>query len=392
MAVLWPLLLTAVLQAPEVEATTLDGQAVTGGLVSLDDRTAVVRVGDEPREIPLERLLSLQFSPSDRTPPRGHCQIIRLDGARLLGQSQSLRGATDRLTFTSPALGNVSLPLGSVANIRFQTADASLDDDWREMCARELRNDLLVIRKERDGKPFLDFVEGVVGEFDETELKLLLDGTAHELQRERVFGVIYYRRTAAAAGDAYAVRLATGESTPFRTITSRDGGFHVELPDGTAVEVAAEHIAHLDFSQGKVLYLSDAEPRDVQYTPYFDIIWEYRRDTNLDGDPLRLDGKTYRRGLCIHSRTLLQYRIGGDYRRLQATMGIDQNVAPLGHVHVKIQGDGRTLLETDVRGEDDPQPLDLDVTGIRDLLILVDFGEGLDIADHLCLAEARVIK
>src|SRR5690606_28341837 len=97
-----------------------------------------------------------------------------------------------RLAFTSPALGNVSLVLASVANIRFQTADASLDESWRELCGRELRNDLLVIRKERDGKPFLDFVEGVVGEFDESQLKLLLDGTAHELQRERVFGVIYY--------------------------------------------------------------------------------------------------------------------------------------------------------------------------------------------------------
>ena len=73
-------------------------------------------------------------------------------------------------------------------------------------------------------------------------------------------------------------------------------------------------------------------------------------------------------------------------------MGIDQAVAPLGNVHVVISGDGKTLLESDVRGSDQPQNLDLDVAGVRDLEILVDFGGDLDIADHLDLADAKVIK
>lgn len=75
-------------------------------------------------------------------------------------------------------------------------------------------------------------------------------------------------------------------------------------------------------------------------------------------------------------------------------MGIDASVASngMGDVHVVISGDGKTLLEADVQGRHAPKPLDLDVTGVRDLEILVDFGGDLDIADHLDLAEARVIK
>jgi hypothetical protein len=49
-------------------------------------------------------------------------------------------------------------------------------------------------------------------------------------------------------------------------------------------------------------------------------------------------------------------------------------------------------LESDVRGSDPPQNLDLDVAGVRDLEILVDFGGDLDIADHLDLADAKVVK
>mgnify|MGYP003493769952 CR=1 FL=1 len=67
-------------------------------------------------------------------------------------------------------------------------------------------------------------------------------------------------------------------------------------------------------------------------------------------------------------------------------------MAPRGDVHVVIQGDGKTLLETDVKGSDNPQPVDLDVSGIRDLDILVDFGADLDISDHLDLCDAKVIK
>ena len=73
-------------------------------------------------------------------------------------------------------------------------------------------------------------------------------------------------------------------------------------------------------------------------------------------------------------------------------MGIDALGGRRGTVHVVISADGKTLLETDVKGTDKPRLVDLDVTGRRQLQILVDFGGDLDIADHLDLAEARLIR
>ncbi|NOX53616.1 MAG: hypothetical protein GXP27_04105, partial [Planctomycetes bacterium] len=60
--------------------------------------------------------------------------------------------------------------------------------------------------------------------------------------------------------------------------------------------------------------------------------------------------------------------------------------------HVTISGDRRTLLDADVRGTDPARIVDLDVTGVRMLQIHVDFGKNLDIADHLDLADAKVVK
>ena len=130
------------------------------------------------------------------------------------------------------------------------------------------------------------------------------------------------------------------------------------------------------------------EEYQANVTPFFDITWKYRRDKNLDGNPLQVGGKTYTRGLSIHSKTLLRYSIGSEYRRFQTVMGIDDELARrgLGDVHVVISGDGKPLWEGDVKGTDEPRPLDLDVTGVRDLEILVDFGGDLV---HDLLAEGR---
>jgi hypothetical protein len=57
-----------------------------------------------------------------------------------------------------------------------------------------------------------------------------------------------------------------------------------------------------------------------------------------------------------------------------------------------VRGDDRVLLETAVAGTDPPRAVDLDLAGVRRLAILVDFGGDLDVADHLDLCEARIVK
>ena len=55
---------------------------------------------------------------------------------------------------------------------------------------------------------------------------------------------------------------------------------------GGDVEIAVEQIRELDFSLGKVLYLSQMEPRETKYTPFFDVEFKYRRDSlNQKSDP-----------------------------------------------------------------------------------------------------------
>src|SRR5207248_177825 len=118
-------------------------------------------------------------------------------------------------------------------------------------------------------------------------------------------------------------------------------GWKVRLVTGLDLQIVPESLLILDFSLGKVSYLSDMEPRSIEYTPFFQVpvsfTDEYRRDKDFDGNRISLAEKTYSKGLAIRSRTSLKYRLGADYRRFQAIMGIGDEV-PVGDVDVTLRG------------------------------------------------------
>ena len=54
-------------------------------------------------------------------------------------------------------------------------------------------------------------------------------------------------------------------------------------------------------------FLSDLTPAKVEETPYFGHRLPWRRDVNLTGEPLKINGQSFDRGLAVHSRCILTY-------------------------------------------------------------------------------------
>lgn len=383
-------------QSPLVEVNTLKGERLTGDLVELTESGLRLKQGSESSEVALQNVLEIQFPAQQAADPVTGARVALTDGSRLTCSEFSAR--KDQAALVSPQLGQIALPLARVANVRFGVSTARLDESWNALLQRESKTDLLIIRKD----DVLDFLTGVAGEIGD-KVTFLVDGDEIPVAREKVYGIIYYRRAPGAAKSQCLVRLQGGDELQAAACTLDGSALRTKLSTGTDVKIPVTAIGSLDFSAGKLRYLSQMEPREVKYTPFFDIFpFEYRRDRSLDGPPLTLGGKTYSRGIAMHSRTLLKYRIGGEFRRLQAVMGIDDSVGRLhlGNVHVVISGDGRVLHESDVKSYDEGArkqlpavPLDLDVAGIRDLEILVDFGKDIaDTGDHLDLADAKLLK
>jgi hypothetical protein len=152
-------------------------------------------------------------------------------------------------------------------------------------------------------------------------------------------------------------------------------------------------VENIEFRNGKVTFLSDLEPMSVEEVPYFSRKFPYRRDQALDGGPLKLKDKTYPKGLAVHSRSALVYGIDGEYASFKGTVGFDPSAGGRGRVALRVLGDGRELfVEPDLRGTAEPLALDVPIEGVKELSLVIEFGQEEDTGDRIIWAEPRVFR
>jgi len=149
----------------------------------------------------------------------------------------------------------------------------------------------------------------------------------------------------------------------------------------------------MKFRSDRVEFLSDIKPSAQRIEGVLHDPWPVRYDRNVLENPLSIGGRSFERGLGLHSRTQLSYAIGGEFERFAATVGIDDAVRPLGSVVMQVIGDGKTLFDSGaLSGVDPPRDILVDVSGVKTLTLLVDYGEGLDASDHADWADARLLR
>ncbi len=387
------IVLMSILGLP-IDASTLDGQRLSGELQSLNGTEAVLTADGESRTIPLSELSELQFSKTAATDslPLSTQRVLQLRDGSVLTPT-TLTAAKQQFSVTSDALGEWSVPKSSVASVRLASLDSKIAQAWESLLERKTRDDLVVIRK----GDALDHVTGVVSTIDNESISLLLDGNAVELPRSRVFGVIYAAPQSSTVSSVCILELVDGQRLALSEIRLDGDAFAIKSTAGPSLSIPVSDVRRIDFSLGKIEQLAEMEPTSVQYPVdhplYLEEVWKYRIGRNSRGEPLQLAGKHYDNGLWIHSGTVLRFRLGRQYRRLQSLIGIDEDLGDCApQVGLIIRGDGRVLHEVDVARSDEVRRLDLDVAGVRELEIEVVSSDPNGICEHLDLVEARLIK
>lgn len=395
MVVLWLLMAVWGAEPISVEVATLDGRHLSGRLEALSADALVLEQDQATLRIPVAELLEVRAAEPATLPAAADSgpMVALQDGSRFRTTSARIQGG--QLVMAHPLWGALTFPAAQLRTLQFAPDEPALQSAWKQLAERPSKKDLLVIRKE----DVLDHLDGVAGDIDETKANFLLDGDQISVKRERIFGIVYSRKEVPATREALRVEFAGGDVLVVRQVVFTRGQWQVHLGGGRQFTVPANSVQRLDYSQGKVQYLSALEPREVKYTPFWDYVFEYQRDRHLFGGPLRIGGRSYARGLAIHSKTQLRYRLGGEYRRFATVVGMDPEIPfdsnrpeTRAKVRLEIRGDGRLLFAADYHAGDPPQELDLSVEGVAELEILVDFGDDSDIGDRIHLGEARVVK
>ncbi len=327
----------------------------------------------------------------------------------------------------------LAIPTRSIQSVLLLPLDAhpDLQRSWSDIEQAKRTGDTIVIRKDvavenaddPDGavrmEVVLNSLDGVLRDVSDISVSFHYDGSTVPVDRPRVQGFFYFHPVKRELRDPICrVVDADGCQWSVRSLETDGEKISIVTPAGVAATINVDRIKAFDFTAGNTIYLSDISPARIEWKPYFESVataasleklYRPRMNQAFDGGQLRIydalnedssDGaskpelvKTFDKGIAMHSRTRLEYLLPGEFKRLVAVAGIDERVRERGNVRLVITGDGKTMYEGTISGKDpSPAKLNLDLTGVRRLAILVDYGDALDIGDYLNLCKARITK
>jgi beta-glucanase (GH16 family) len=114
-------------------------------------------------------------------------------------------------------------------------------------------------------------------------------------------------------------------------------------------------------------------------------------EAESDGGPLTIANVIYAKGIGTHAPSDVAFALDARCSRFGAAVGIDDEMKNAGSARFQVWGDGALLAESAVLGGADPaELLDVDVSGVRELRLVVDPAEGNG-SDHADWADATLV-
>ncbi len=394
---------------PAVKVLTLDEQTHQGQLMAVEEQAVVLSSQGKTHRLPWEQVIELLPQQPAAETTKTKAWLVLHDGTQLAFAHVP---AYDGKHIQGELWGQkLSLSVGQVAHLRLRKPSGEQADQWKEILGTKISGDLVVIAKGES----LDYLEGVVRSITPQAVQFELEGTQVPVKLERVFAVVFYRPNVPKHPEPRAFfYTAAGGKVPTVAVAWEQGAFALTTPGGLKLRLPVQQWQRADFSLGKIAYLDQMEPEQETIHPRPLTNFTTRKEQlrlALEEDrllrrarrgrwnalrPLKLDGREYSRGLGLRTGTELTFRLGGRYSRLQAVVGVDDQVQfSQGPVVLTIRGDDRVLAQVKLSAADRPRahPLELDVSGVHKLVIQLDRPAGTFLADDFVdLCGIRVLK
>jgi NPCBM/NEW2 domain/PA14 domain/Glycosyl hydrolases family 39 len=144
----------------------------------------------------------------------------------------------------------------------------------------------------------------------------------------------------------------------------------------------------------KVVYLSDLQTVSARNGyGVFERDRSNGENQPNDGRTITLNGKTYSKGLGVHSDSELVYRLDGQYNEFRADIGIDDEVGSYGAVVFQIFADGQKLFDSGLmKGDSATQQVRVNLAGRKELRLVVTQGDDTMFCDHADWANALLVS
>jgi hypothetical protein len=437
------LLCAAAVSAADLK--TLSGKTVSGDLVSINEKDGIaIRPKDakDPVATPLVNALQLDLVkdiPAIKLPP---CTRVELtdgsvlyckpdDGFRIVNKNQV------ELILLSGT--KVVTPLKTLYTVLKNGQDAKFRDspDWKT-CIDRSQGIIKGVKKatpsdvrvKRDGDTVNGFRVSFLENGEGTTLRYVREGYEDEdkqnprkldLLEKDILGVIFTK----SVNQTFVPSVCKVDDLELNRFVAakvelKEGGnLVVTTVTGAKVEYPLKQVGRLDFSKGKVEFISDL-PKDgidvevkVEKKPDgSDRTFQICYNKNFKDEKLQLrhtkEGKEiveqYDHGLFLPATSQLLYKLGGEYDEFTAVLGVDEAASnPETKARVTIEGDGAVLLSAEVtptavliKGKDPKEAkraerFTINIRDVKELRIKV---EPMNIVygGHVDLADAKISK
>lgn len=286
----------------------------------------------------------------------------------------------------------IKVPLVVVRGICFTSVGTAADRQQFDVRLAEpnAEDTAVVLGREKE----ISQVTGVAHGVTDGKLKFTFEEEDRSINVGRLVGLVYAKgpKKPSTAKPYQIVNLLSGDLLAGEWKSADDNELSFDTAWG-AIAVPRSAVLRVVFRNGKVTFVSDLEPVAVEETPYFGRLMSYRRDQSLDGGALKLKGKTYNKGLAVHSRSVLTYAVDGEYESFKATAAFDESSQGRGRVVLRVVGDDTELfVEPDLAATAEPVSIDVPLSGIKQLSLEVDYGEAEDTGDRVIWADARLFR
>lgn len=383
--------------ALDVTVRTVRDQKIVGELVALsrDRGVSMVLASNGSRvDMPMTDIVGIAFendesATNDNNEKTSPHVLVASNGDRFIGMPGSF--ADDHVGMRLQAGGEVRLPLDNI-HVWVTRSDAGTEKIIQRVAKMLANGDDVLLLKNGDN------LSGIVISADWEGFELEMDDAVVRMSHDTVLAAGIVTEPAPQPSRMNGViQLVNGSE--FRAddwlLSSNQNVEHlqVRLTSGAMMKIDESSLQSLSVINGRWKWLSEIPPIDVEQTPMMDIAWNYGLDENVLGQPLQTAGKSFERGIGVHSRSVLTYELDGAYESFVTHLGMDDSGGPMSNVDASIVVDGSPVFEqANIRRGRLFGPVRIPLKGKQRLSLVVDFGAYGGIQDRFNWIESALIK
>lgn len=370
----------------QTEIQLVSGDTFKATIASVDEQGQVKGEGVKPG-ILIQDILSIK---TDRTTSETAAAVVvvpagggRIQASRVTIASESVQ--------VKGSLGEHKLPLQSVRAIVWSQSDTVK----KAIASPSKDNDQVIVQVPSGER----VVEGILESIDNQYLNVNYKGESRPIALEKIKAVVIADLGLKKPEGAEAsVKTTDGSQFKGSLKSLLNGKLSLSLAGGAEVEVDASKMVSVNVLSDKLLFLSDTEPVEIREKPLFAIQLPWQKDRSVEKNPLRLRGASsggtveFKKGIGVQSFSQLRFANTRDFDRFAATIGIDVETAGRGDCRMVVEGDGIELWSKRVTASDEPESIEVDITGMKQVSLIVYPGAEFDLGDHADWAEARFVK